>query len=276
MRVFVLGLDGTDYYLVQKWNLKWILQRTNGTFNIGKEYFGNKDEPYSPVIWTSIITGKKPSEHKIKDWWIYNRFLNRLRFLPIIRHIKGKRKILWRLGIKPHVPNRRDLKCDTIFDIVKPSVAVYVPGYNDTTEFRMKLSNSWLKGINDYINAIWEIHEERKRATFRALEENDDWKLFMTYFDLADLMGHILITQQLKMMKVYFELNRLTGKLYKYVTSLFDDVVFLIISDHGMTVSEDGVSGRHTCYAFWSLNIDENWKPKDFTHFFYKIQEWVK
>jgi len=52
--------------------------------------------------------------------------------------------------------------------------------------------------------------------------------------------------------------------------------IFLIVSDHGMRLSEDGVSGNHSFHFFWSLNIKMDWKPRYFTDFFPKIIEWSK
>lgn len=106
-----------------------------------------------------------------------------------------------------------------------------------------------------------------------ALRESEEWKLFMAYFDLADLMGHVYIAKRpLRLMHAYLELDALARNLQAIVP----DSLFLIVSDHGMKVSEDGVSGTHTDYAFWSLNVETDWSPSDFTDFYPKILEWVK
>jgi len=269
-----LALDGLDYGLVKRWKLKSLLQKRHGVFEIGREYFHPTiGEPYTPIIWASIITGRKPQEHGVKDWWVYGNFLDRLKYLPIIRHIKGKRKLLRKMGLKPRVVSRCDVRCRTIFDVVKPSVAVYVPAYNDPTIFHERLSKVVAHGIDEYIREIWNVHEERKRAVFEALEENREWKLFMAYFDIADLLGHVcLVKRPLKLMKAYLELNKLAGKLQ----SLAPDSVFLIMTDHCMEPSDDGVTGVHAKHAFWSLNIDIEWEPKDYTDYYHKILEWVR
>ncbi|MCD6357546.1 MAG: alkaline phosphatase family protein [Thermoproteales archaeon] len=273
VRVFVLALDALDYELVKKWRLKNLLQRRYGTFEVGREYFYGV-EPYSPIIWTSVITGRKPEEHGIRAWWLYGGILERIRWWPIIRHIKGKRRILWRLGLKAHVPNRGDLRCETIFDVVKPSVAVYVLGYNESTEFHERLFKVSGWNVDGYIRKAWRVHEERKRATLRALEENRNWKLFMAYFDLADHVGHTYIKRnRLRVLRAYLELNSLAGRLQELVPP---GTIFLIISDHGMRAVEDDVAGRHTTYAFWSLNLDTDWEPRDFTDFYPKILEWTR
>lgn len=139
MRVFILALDGLEYTLLKKWRCRYLLQRQHGTFKVSEEYFHKEGVPCSPKVWASFITGKKPQEHGVRDWWVYGKVLDRIKYLPVIRHIKGKRKILWRLGLKPRIVDRSDIKCETIFDVVRPSIAVYVPAYNDSTEFHIRL-----------------------------------------------------------------------------------------------------------------------------------------
>jgi|GEM_PF-992937 len=279
-RVFILALDALDHRLVMRWRLKNLLQKKWGTFEISKEYFRMKKEesegiPFSPKIWTSFITGRKPSEHGVKTWWVYSKPLERIRHLPVISWVKGKRKILRKIGIKMHIISRRDISgLKTIFDEVKPSIAIYVPAYNDPTFLHEKLEEAFHMGLDKYAKQIWEDHEERKKATLKALNENRDWKLFMTYFRLADLIGHLFyVKKPLRIMKAYLELNNLAGMLKTHVPP---NTIFLIVSDHGMRASSDGLMGEHSKYAFWSLNIDTEWTPKDFTDFYPKIIEWTR
>ncbi len=274
LRVFVLALDGLDYELVKKWRLRYLLQRKHGAFKVGKEYYHPyRKMPYSPIIWTTVITGKSPSEHGVREWWTYGSLLDKLRYLPVVRWIKGKRKLLAKIGLKPHVPRREDHGYETIFERVKPSVAVNVPSYNDPTAYHAILDEAVRKGLDEYIRAIWQVHRMRVSDTFKALKEVSEWKLFMTWLDLADLIGHVcIVKKKLELMKAYFELNRLASKLQRIVPV---DTVFLIISDHGMKVGKEGVAGEHSEYAFWSLNIDTSWEPQDFKDLYSKILEWT-
>ncbi len=277
MRVFVLALDGLEYLLVRKWGLSNLMQKRYGYFEVLEEYFHRGERvfaPYTPKIWASLITGKKPSEHGIRSWWTYGRLLDRLRYFPLIKKMRGKRRILWKLGLKPRIVDRRDLKGPTIFDVVRPSVAVNVMAYNEKAEYRRRPVEAFYRGRREYEREIWRIHEERKRDTLSALEEHRDWKLFMTYFDLADWAGHFYRgSHPLRLMRAYLELDRLAGELQERVPP---GTVFLIISDHGMEPSGDSVTGVHSRRAFWSLNIDEEWEPRDFVDFFPKIVEWCR
>ncbi|RLF18980.1 MAG: hypothetical protein DRZ82_07295 [Thermoprotei archaeon] len=136
------------------------------------------------------------------------------------------------------------------------------------------LRDSASRGINEYVKTIREVHRMRLADLHKAIEKYKDWKLFMVYFDLIDLLTHIFITKPHIIRKAYLELNRISRKLHERLDD--GNTIFLIISDHGFVLSEDGVSGKHANYAFWSININEDWHPKDFTDYFNKILEWTR
>ena len=279
-RVFILALDGLEYDLVKKWNLKILMQKSFGKIKLRKEYCikprslraeheSGANVPYTPIVWASFITGLPPQKHKIKTIWTYGKILDFIRRLPIIRDIKGKRKLLYKIGLGPRVVSKRDLNARTIFDVVKPSIDVYVPTYSDNTELHRRLSKALLTSIKEYEKEIWEVHRLRERKVFENLHR--EWKLFMAYFDIADLMGHLhLVKRPQKLMRVYKRLDMLTFKIKKQTP---EDTVFIVVSDHGMKPEPDG-TGNHSDHAFYSLNIETDWKPSDITDFYHKIIEW--
>ena len=71
-RAFILALDGLEYELVVRWNLRQLMQKTFGKYSIPKYYMHETEEgltPYTPIIWVSFLTGKHPKEHNIKSMW---------------------------------------------------------------------------------------------------------------------------------------------------------------------------------------------------------------
>jgi len=125
--------------------------------------------------------------------------------------------------------------------------------------------------VDEYAKEVWRIHFERINDTLMALKSHGDWKLFLTYFDLADWAGHLYpVKGRLFVLKAYLELNRLAGFLKRMVED--DATVFLIMSDHGYDLKIN----KHSKYAFWSLNIDVDWAPQDFTDYYSKILEWIR
>ena len=263
--VFILALDGLEYNVVPKLRLRSLIQEAYGYIAVGG--FQNL---LTPIIWTSFVTGREPHEHGVYSWWRVSRYrwLDRLAHwirynVPIIRTLSSARlkRLLRILGLRSHPPSREDLKVLTIFDIIKPSVALFVPGYSEEYWIRDFYSEAFEKGIEEAEKAVWQIHWYRKRRLFEELERNEGWRLFMVWFDLADWIGHLYMGRsKLKIMKAYFELARLANEVKR---RLPEDTLFMIVSDHGM---EPG--GHHSPRAFYSFNINPGWRPRRITDYF--------
>jgi len=267
LRVFILALDGLEFNLVEEWNLKYLKQKTYGKIEMGREYYAIYDVPYTPVVWHSFITGLPPERHKITSPLTYGRLLDKLR--KATRFIRGKGKIARMLGIRPRTLTKRDYSQKTIFDAVPNSVAIDVPTYN-LENWMLNFSH---KRLEDFISYVWKEYYERKRKTLEALK-SPNWKLIMSYIRIADILGHsYFIIKKPKLRECYMELNQLSKQIKDLLP---ENTVMLIISDHGTQASSDGVTGVHSKHAFWSLNIETDWKPQDITDFFDKILKWAK
>ena len=248
MRIFILALDGLEYTLVEKWQLEHLQQADYGVYPTIKSQ--KYKQAYTPKMWSTIITGKTLEQHGVNEWWTYGK-LDKLRnVLPLGE--KGKymlMKLLGFLGVKPRL---KVVDCPTMFDAVKPSVALDIPGYNERIEPRIKLNDALMKhGLKAYENTAWKIYAERVNHTFVALTK--PWRLFMTYFSIADTLGHAFISKHInKLKQVYYKLNFLAWKL----KTLTEDgsTLFMILSDHGMKPAADG-TGVHTDYGYLSMNM---------------------
>lgn len=267
MNVLILAFDALEYDIVVGMKLKPLMQEYYGRYEaVTSPRYG---KPHTPSAWTTIITGRSPEEHGIDYWWTYGRFLDWLRTKPPLVWIKNKRRILWKLGLKPRVPDKRDLKFKTIFDLVDRSVALFVPGYNEPVWPHEKLNEAFRKGLREYVKTIWEIHEWRKRVFFEKL--GGDWELFMAWFDLADLLGHVCITKcRTEFLKAYIELSKIAKKVRDMYRN--KDVFILILSDHGMKPVPDG-TGDHSSYGFWSANKKPPFTPRKATDFYKLVEE---
>ena len=260
-RIVLLALDALDYYLVDKWRMVNLKQEIYGKFDVDRRYYHWREPvPFSPTIWCTIATGEPPESHGVRDWWRYKGVLERLRYLPLIRHIRGKRRILWRLGIKPKIVDKKVVKT-TLFDRIAGANAVYFPCYNDSSELHERLSKAINRGVREYIEEVWRVHLIRKKA-FLEVFNSRGWRLLAGYFDIADLLGHVCFRKcRLQLLKAYISLDRLAASIRKGIDR---QTLVLIISDHGMALSGDGVSGNHTGYAFWSMNMDIGMRIRDF------------
>jgi len=58
LRLLILGLDGLDYDLVTRWELKIFMQRV-----FGKHYIGDLRDLYTPIIWSCFLTGLNVEKH---------------------------------------------------------------------------------------------------------------------------------------------------------------------------------------------------------------------
>ncbi len=267
MRVCILGYDGLEYTLVEQLKLRNIMQSEYGRVKV--PIAGGIDDPSTPIVWTSFITGQPPSIHGVDmaEFWDssldgFRSFLRRHRTLHnLAKKFKLGYRVRGNIGIEPKFPNRKNIKCDTLFDIIKPSIPLGIPVYNKDLHSTYPVGDVF-KAIQDlnfrreYEARIREIFDREVEGLFDAMEE--EWKLLMIHLHISDLLGHIYWgTERLSVL--YEEMDLLTKRVKK---RLQRDDFLLIISDHGM--------GRlgHTKYGFYSLNRRLGLNNPDVTDFF--------
>jgi len=273
VRVIILAYDGLEYTLVKKWRLRYIMQIRHGIHRspISPRY----GKPHTPSAWTSFLTGLEPREHGVDDWWSFGRFLDWIRYKPPLVWIKGKRLFLKKLGIeiKPRLVDHSVIRHRTLFDMVKPSTAVYVPAWNEPVEPHHEYAEALSRSVREYISTVWKWHRKRVEDYWKAFKRGD-WRLLMAWFDVADIIGHVCITKCPKEFRLaYLALEKLAHDTQK---RLPEDTLLLIVSDHGMKAMPDG-TGDHTDYGFWSINRDWEWfNPKKITDFFNLILKVVE
>jgi len=175
------------------------------------------------------------------------------------------------MGVR--VAGKEDLRVPSLFDLIEPSIAIHVPGYNYPTWARYKLAEALSSSIEEYARVAWGLYELEKRELINTLKRSTNWKLVMAWFGIADYLGHVYFRSNPSIIRqVYEDLNGFAQQVSKLIP---ENTVLLIVSDHGMEADPEG-EGRHSDHAFWSLNIDTEWQPKRFTDFFPKILEWIR
>ena len=250
MRVLVIGVDALELTLARKLGI-FELDYTY-TYRIPKELWYN-GEPHTPLVWTAYVTGKNPSEVGVKEVvevpkWI--RILKKIVNATPLRRIKGKGRVLKAVGIQVAKPFR--IKGDTLFDDVHGSIPINYPGINLREYFYRTLD---LLAKGKYKDAVREVFEGSLNAlkdTVNVLESEPS--LVFTYFNVLDIVGHL-----------YWEKNhRRVVNVYKMMWFHVRNVIevakrygygVVIVTDHGMQGSGDGVTGRHTDYAFLTTDI---------------------
>jgi len=130
-RVCIVGFDSLDYYLVVKYNLRYLMQKEYGKVEI------NVGVLSTPTIWTSFITGLPPEEHGVIGWKWKNPVLDKLKRKAVkigLNKITFDRSMfltqLVRKRIKGDVPNIKG-RIPTIFDYSRSPVDINVPCYSE-------------------------------------------------------------------------------------------------------------------------------------------------
>lgn len=257
MRVFILGLDGLEYNIVNKHpELENLRQKEYGKLRLLKECLIRTKEgdltPYTPLVWSTIVTGRLPEETGLMVSQWDNKLLNLLKILTIktgFDKLKGKGKILELMGFKKIAWNKNNYyvkNVKTIFDLTSKSIQVNVPTVDLNWEiyFGKGLSITQIKNkaILEFINVSKEIKEEIKK----------DWELFMGYTRLLDVFGHVAWNTQ-ELLRMYQKADTLVKELKELIG---DTCLFLIVSDHGMQRLEGTKhGGKHSLHAYYSSNI---------------------
>jgi len=273
MKLVILGIDGLEYGFVERYNLSNIMQE-----DYGKTDLSDFDIIVTPPIWASFLTGRiykdimypfKESIRRNKSpWWrafkaIYNK-------IPLV-----SRKFALKLLTNPMRSTLDYLKRKDVETILEEfnSWFLTIPSYNDVHDpyashlLREGIKELTKKGrfenksieFESYIFKNFSIRKERLLASL-----NDNYKLWFFYTDLLDALSHLFISDRIRMMKYYSEIDQLIAEVYKRVSN--SSVIF-VVSDHGMR--RVGRIGDHSDHGFWSVNkrlgnISRNPKPTEF------------
>ena len=239
--IIVVAIDGLEYELVEKFECE----------NLKQEFYGKTDisefsEPRTIVLWSSFLTGRNMEQE----------ILN-----------KGKH-VMWDITI-----NARD---SFLSHFNKYSV-IDLPGFsydkdqhaserNLLKQFFDANSEEKKEKIKErYNNLAFEHHRKIKEKFFEALKQN--YELVISYFSIADVIGHLNFGNNFLMKMIYKELDEIVGKVRKnYKNPIF------VLSDHGM--KKAGIFGDHSEYGFWSTNFKELGIPKltDFANIILEVK----
>lgn len=272
-KIVILGIDGLEYDLVEEWNLEYIKQRAYSRTDLS-----DFEVIVTPPIWASMLTGRKIAE-------IEEPFIKRQRFIANKGNIT-KVKTPWYvklgakllpLSIRKRIGDAvtpdpfketydyliRTKKYKTIFDYFERTWTNGVPSYGrnvSNPDVKSAMYEAVKGNLKPLVEYAMKTYRQDKRALFDALD--GDYELIFWYTPFLDEISHFYIRKKLKLMNLYFELN----KLAKEVSERLDENdVLYIISDHGMEpVPGDPRGGDHSDHGFFSSNTGETIKkPQD-------------
>ena len=291
MKCIILGLDGLEYNIVEKFDFQALKQEEYGKIRIPRElyievscepYKNPVYEPWTPLIWFSFITGRFPSEEFKQDMkalgvWNSNTLNNINKLMKKLIKLRLDdmskiKKILELLGFRKRLPLTRDYNVPTIFDLTEKSIAIDVPTYTENWPFGLEARPN--ENLRNFIDRA--LNYELERFNFvknkvLSLLEDDDWELLMMYSKLLDTFGELSFNE--KLISAYHMVNDFAKKIK---TLVGDSSFILIISDHGIERMGKTTFGKHSDYGFYSSNISLGLNTPKHTDFFNVIKKVIK
>ena len=230
--MIILALDALDLNLVRKFDCRNLMQK-----EFGQTDLSDFKQERTVVLWASFLTGKNMEARiPLEGQWDF-KLETEETFLRFFDSVEAVDFPAYSLRAKNHEEERRLLK-----------------GYFDDEAT-----------IEDYDEVVWKNHEENKKLLFPSLGKFD---LVLSYFDLADAIGHLSFGISSKMRQVYEELENLAKQVKA------EDDLTLIVSDHGMKAV--GRYGDHSRNGFYSLNKTVGLNVPKITDFYQLIKGGVE
>lgn len=266
-KLLILGLDALEYTIIEENNFENLKQANYGKIEI------NLPRLFSPEIWSSFITGKKPSEHKVKAW--HHSLFSKISELGTVSRIKEKfgflsipiekmehllRDILSKISYpETRIENliKGKTEIDTFLKYSENPILIFDPfkeGQITGPRYK-KVGESLLRAIKKskeqrkFERKMWKLYKKKKKMVLDRIHK--DWDLLMLYVYITDAFQHIFWDDEEKIMKIYEDLDLFVSELKK---KLPEETRILIVSDHGQK------KGIHTPYGFYSYNKSlNNW-----------------
>lgn len=228
--IVIYAIDALEFNLVEQFNCKNLKQKYFGKTNIGEF-----SQPRTMVLWSSFMTGKNKESAVLengnkemwnKKWNIKETFFSYFKN-PIILDLPG-----FSYDLKVHEQSRLLLK--KFFE-------------TEDIEEKEKIKK-------EYNSDAFNHHRNIKEKFFASINKDND--LVLSYFSIADVIGHLNFGNSIMMKMIYKELDEIAEKIK--LNKNVDKII--ILSDHGMKAI--GRFGDHSEYGFWSTNFKDLKTPK--------------
>ena len=289
MKLLILGLDGLDPHIVERWNLNIFKQAV-----WGKHFVGFLSKLYTPIVWGCFLTGLNVEEQEFSIDYIAEERTKRMFKFKLLYHLhKVRKKILplKNLGLRELLVKLKMVKLDvpvvmpqeliarTFIEILKRQgfrvAAIEVPAYNETKNeyYRSLVATS----ISKPFDVRKQIVEEALDDTRARIEQGlnyiaQDYDMVFVYSPLPDIAFHIAYKPNLQikiwLKTVHDELGGIVKPLLR--EAMRRGYVVLIVSDHGFDIGKYD----HSKYGFWSLSQNIAWfRPQKIVDFYNLIMK---
>jgi len=270
-RLLIVGLDGLDPDLVERWGMDWFRQRAWGMHFVG--FFKRL---HTPILWASFVTGVNVEERGFDMEFIHEsrqrRFWGKLYPLYMLRLMVtrrplGIRRLLAKLGMIPSdrlyyspnmPPGLRELSFVEELRRGGYMVAtVEVPGFDEVRNefFRSMVWEYVRKPFKERMELVeHSLRETRERIERASRFVASGYDMVFVYSMLPDLAMHMAtkptLTARLWLRNLHRRLYKVIEDLLRFANSR--DYYILIVSDHGFDIEDYD----HSPYGFWSMNVE--------------------
>lgn len=245
-RVFVIGLDGATFDLLDPWvkegrlpNLRRLLEGSS---------YGQLESTvpfHSPAAWSSFMTGVNPGKHGVLDFYHFNPNSFE-KVLVNSNHIGSKR--FWDLA------GEREKKSIILYvpvtyppqkvggvmmsGIPTPSQGEFIYPGEIKKELEEKLGRWWVEVDGDtfldfheepFLRGIYQTLDTRFKVTNYLMAK--EWDLFVLVIMETDWMQHHLWQERDRCLLPFY--MKIDGMIAHFLESLREEDVVLILSDHG-------------------------------------------
>lgn len=270
-RVVVLGFDGTPFSFMQRMTGEGRLPHLAKLMREGTLVRMNSVHPcVSCVAWSSVMTGKNPGKHGIfgfadrrpgtYDVYIPNAKELRSRILPEILSDHGKRVV--NIGVPVTFPPR-EVNGYLVSCFLTPSIekgthprefGQFLKDMGYIIDVDAQKARADLDG---FFPELMKTLEKRAQAA-HYLFEKEKWDFFLVHFMETDRLHHFVWEYMETGHEKYAPLfhrfyQRLDEITASFVERLDDDVVLLILSDHGFCTVKKEVYLNHWLEAMGYL-----------------------
>jgi len=212
-RVLFVGLDGADWQLLDRYAGEGVMPNLAALVRPGdKRVLLTQHPPLSPLVWTTMMTGVSPLEHRILDF---------TRFDPVTH---AREPITSDERAVPAIWNMATSR--------GKEVGVFGMWATDPPESGIVASQS---AIRSSATDVWQRTVDETETTHRLAR---DWiaknrpDLAIVYFEGTDIAGHLFAQRDSPMPAQYFHrIDQILGDYRDLATRI--DATLIIASDHG-------------------------------------------
>lgn len=259
-RVIVLGIDALECRDVYLRRPRPLLQVESFCPPVPEKYLV-RGVPLTPVIWTSMVTGRGPWEHGVLGFFRVKgmgRGLARVLYTVSGGRVLASSVLRW-LGL---VSEPRIRFSETVFSRVEGATPLFIPTMNEPAWIHEKYRRLIKRGdIEGLLGFLWEVQGLREEALFKALGGSS--RLVFAWFDLLDMVGHWFYHRA-----PYWEaFTHIVDMVARVRETVEPDDLVIVVSDHGMERGEDGVP-EHSKRFYISFSHPLGERIRDFTEMY--------